>query len=386
MRAKFKLVKEKVDRKTRIGILLLLLFLSGAIMLTFKGHDAVTHAQEQKGSILTAEQIHLAFQGVGGRIVNILVQEEQAVKKGDILMLLDPTDTELEIAKLEATIAQLDAQIRQQEAGIRIGYQKVDTAEQKTYIDIQKQKLAVQAAVVSYEDAKRSYDRMKSLYEIGAVAKSNFDSASAAFELAKSSMGQQEQALNRMLEGATAGQKQLVIQGKEVRDVYLPEIDQSRQELANSALTTEQLQKQKEAYLVQLKALQVQKERLMLRAPEDGRIIKVIPKTGENVALNAPVLLLETDRFYYDLYVDEVRAATLQSGDKITGKVVALKQTLAGQVRFVTAAPGFASLRMSREKGQADLASFQVRIYVPRQKGLLPGMTIEVDTNEFLTR
>ena len=93
MRAKFKLVKEKVDRKTRIGILLLLLFLSGAIMLTFKGHDAVTHAQEQKGSILTAEQIHLAFQGVGGRIVNILVQEEQAVKKGDILMLLDPTDT-----------------------------------------------------------------------------------------------------------------------------------------------------------------------------------------------------------------------------------------------------------------------------------------------------
>ena len=40
--------------------------------------------------------------------------------------------------------------------------------------------------------------------------------------------------------------------------------------------------------------------------------------------------------------------------------------------------PDFASLRMVRERGQADLTLFRVRIDVPPAEGLLPGMTLEV--------
>jgi HlyD family secretion protein len=63
----------------------------------------------------------------------------------------------------------------------------------------------------------------------------------------------------------------------------------------------------------------------------------------------------------------------------------AAEATLANS-RLITQAPGFADLKMSREKGQADLSAFQIRIYTDPGQGAIPGMTIEVKDNEFNQR
>lgn len=104
------------------------------------------------------------------------------------------------------------------------------------------------------------------------------------------------------------------------------------------------------------------------------------------VSANAPVILLESKRYYYDLYLDEYQASRLKPGDEINGSVVVNNKAVNGIIRFITAAPGFADLKMSREKGQADIAAFQVRIYVNPAEHLLPGMTIEVNKDAFLKR
>ena len=44
----------------------------------------------------------------------------------------------------------------------------------------------------------------------------------------------------------------------------------------------------------------------------------------------------------------------------------------------MTKAPGFADLKMTREKGQADLSAFQIRIFTEQVDGVIPGMTIGV--------
>ena len=49
-----------------------------------------------------------------------------------------------------------------------------------------------------------------------------------------------------------------------------------------------------------------------------------------------------------------------------------------GTIRLLTQAPGFADLKMTREKGQSDLTAFQVRIYTEPVEGVIPGMTIGV--------
>ena len=57
-----------------------------------------------------------------------------------------------------------------------------------------------------------------------------------------------------------------------------------------------------------------------------------------------------------------------------------------GTVRLAARASGFADFKMSREKSSADLTAFQIRTYIDRVLGVIPGMTIEVDRHEFAGR
>ena len=92
----------------------------------------------------------------------------------------------------------------------------------------------------------------------------------------------------------------------------------------------------------------------------------------------APVVLIETDRRYFDIYVDETQAGVYRPGTQVKADVPPLGKSVTGTVRFTLAAPSFADLRNTRERGQADLTSFQVRIYVAADEELLTGMTLEV--------
>ncbi len=199
-----------------------------------------------------------------------------------------------------------------------------------------------------------------------------------ALSVAEANVTQQQQLLDKLLSGAQ--------DTGNTDSINLPTIAQQREAAGNMSNDIDALMQQKQALVVQLKQLEVQKERLTLRAPEDGRIIKVLAKEGEMVAAGTPVVLLESNRSYYDIYISEKQAQGLAEGDTITGRTVAGDKPVAGTIRLLTKAPGFADLKQSREKGQADLTAFQVRIDVDPQEGVMPGMTIGVNEREFTKR
>jgi len=143
------------------------------------------------------------------------------------------------------------------------------------------------------------------------------------------------------------------------------------------------LEAQRDALLVQKKELEVARERLVLRAPEDGKVLKILAKEGEMVSSSRPVVLLESSRSYYDIYVSEEQVQGIKEGARITGKTIAGSRSVTGTVRLVTKAAGFADLKMTREKSQADLSAFQIRIYIDPTDGVIPGMTIGVSDREF---
>lgn len=373
-------------KSLRMGIVFLVLLFVGGMLLVFKGHDAVALAVEKKEGILTAEQVKIAFENIGGRLVKENVQESQEVKKGDILMVLDSVDIDLAIERLQSQINQMDAKISQMNGSIRIGYEKTSTSEKQTYRQIEQQKLALDAAKATYDNQQLTYNRKKALAATGAVSESELDSAQMALDVAVANVGQQQRVLEKMLAGTSNAAKDQVLASGNADNIYLPNIDQQRQDLENNQFNVQDLMQQKENLLVQLKELQVKKERLTLRAPEDGKILKIIAKQGEMVAANTPVILLESKRYYFDIYLDEQQATHLRPGNEVAGNAIASQKVVKGIIRFVTAAPGFADLKMSREKGQADLAAFQVRIYVVTEENLLPGMTIEVNKDAFLKR
>lgn len=137
------------------------------------------------------------------------------------------------------------------------------------------------------------------------------------------------------------------------------------------------LKSQLKQTVAQLNQEEVNYRRLTLIAPCDGKILKILYQQGELVSPNSSGLTLETDRKYFDIYVSEDQVLKYKKGKKVKVHCVATDSELTGTVRFATAAPSFADLRMTRERGLGDLTSFQVRIYVDSPE-VLTGMTMEV--------
>lgn len=90
---------------------------------------------------------------VSGEIISLPVKEGQVVKRGDLLVKINP---DLYTSSLNRTIAGL--------SGSKAGLTQADA---------------------QYKEAKSSYDRNKSLFEKGIISKSDWDKAVASFDVAK---------------------------------------------------------------------------------------------------------------------------------------------------------------------------------------------------------
>jgi len=91
-----------------------------------------------------------------------------------------------------------------------------------------------------------------------------------------------------------------------------------------------------------------------------------------------------TEGFYVDLYIPESQINQIQADQKVNVRFPYLENLLVkeGVVTSIAPSPQFANLRMTREKGQADLSMFLIRISIPTSTDLLPGMTAEVQLDE----
>lgn len=355
-------------------IFFLAVILIGAFLLLYKGNDAVAQALIKKEGIVTAEQVKVAFDSVNGRMIRENVKEAQEVKKGDILMELDSTDVDLSIEKTIAQIAQLDAQIRSMAGTIDIGFSQTDTSDTEKRRAIDQQRAAIDSANASLKNAQLDYGRKAALLSQGAIAKAELDNAEMALNTARANVVQAQQGLNQLLGGA--------VDTGDTDALTLPSIEETRRTVANKQNDLDSLVAQKQQLETTLKELYVKKDRLTLRAPEDGKILQIIAKQGEMITANTPVILMESKRYYYDIYVSEKQAARMQEGKSLAGHTIADGTKVLGTIRLITQAPGFADLKKTREKGQSDLTAFQIRIYTDPDQGIIPGMTIEVSDDE----
>lgn len=322
-------------------ILIIVALISGGILMTMEGKDAVTMAATNKNSLLTADTINTSFQGVGGKVTAIQITEEQQVKQGDILMTLDSTDFDFQIAKLKSDIEQQNVKIEQ--AKVQGNHTE----------EVERQVLAVEAAQQTLNLAQTNYNRVKELFDAGAETKVNLDTVSHQLATAKNTLSQQQATLKKI-----------------------------RTDIENNSYNVELQARLKESMTVQLQSLEVQRDRMVLKAPADGKVTRIVPKLGENIAPGAPAVAIETNQLYYNIYVDETQISKYKVNGSVSGHIIALKKDITGKVRHITSAPQYASMRMSRDKGQADISSFLVRIDVPCTPELLPGMTVEVGTGE----
>ena len=360
-------------------IFLFLLFFGSFLIFLGSRNDAVTVAKSIKSGVLTADEINVAFQNVGGKVIKRFVEESQMVKKGDPLMQLEDVDTKLAIDRLQALVDSQRAAVNQEQAAIEITENETNLSELSTWRKIEEVKASLEAAKSARNLASTEFDRQTQLRKTGGNSQSQLDNARNAFVVAKMQVIQIESQLSTLMIGATPEQVSQFEKTQNATGMSLQSIIIARQKLENRQNQLAQLKAQLAQGEADLKQLQINYQRLTLKAPEDGKVLKLMFEDGELAPTGAPAVLLETDRKYIDIYVNEKMVNDYQPDTTVTANVIALDKEVKGKVRFATAAPSFADLRMTRERGQADLTSYQVRIYIESIPKLLTGMTLEVE-------
>lgn len=114
-----------------LGLLVAAACIAGAIGLgTYVAHKESAYPATDSGEI-DAELVHVAST-VGGRLIELRVHVNQAVKKGDILYRLDPRPYELAVHQAEANFALASAEVENQQRLVAIKTTNAEIAKNQT--------------------------------------------------------------------------------------------------------------------------------------------------------------------------------------------------------------------------------------------------------------
>lgn len=182
---------------------------------------------------------------VSGQVIEVPVEPNSHVKKGDVLFRIDPTPFENEIKSLEATIPSLEAKIISAQSYNRELSSELSSAEDQ--IGVVNAKLNL---------ARKRYQQTKTLAESGAGTKFDFEQAEADLKDLEAQLGvtqaSKSQIKERMSAKAASGE--------------LSEVAQARANLAQAKSQIEQAK--------------WRLKQTVYRAPADGRVINLQLRVG----------------------------------------------------------------------------------------------------------
>jgi multidrug resistance efflux pump len=292
---------------------------------------------------------------VAGRIVELHVVDNKYVRKGDLLLVIDPTNYRIAVSQSEAAVQQAQANVENIDAQMNV---------QQAQINASQAQLRLGRAALVF--AQQQADRYQKL------AKDGWGTVQNAQQFT-SQLHQQE---------ASA---------------------QSAQENLNQALRqVETLKAQRlsaEAGLAQAKTqldqAEVNLERTRILAPVDGYVTNLLAQLGDyvNVGLST-ISLVDADSFWVDGYFEETTLAPIRVGDSAQIKLMGHSQIVRGHVDSIARAINVANAQPNSQ-GVATVnpiftwvrlaQRIPVRIHideVPANVVLSAGMTATVEIHD----
>jgi membrane fusion protein (multidrug efflux system) len=101
---------------------------------------------------------------VPGTVVSVLTDDTQLVRAGDVLIKLDPTDAEIDLARAESALAQTVRQVRQQQATARqydalIATRRIELARARA--DLEKREPLIAAEAIAPEEVRHAREAVE---------------------------------------------------------------------------------------------------------------------------------------------------------------------------------------------------------------------------------
>jgi HlyD family secretion protein len=254
-----------------------------------------------------------------------------ALKAGETVAQIDPSDCDLRRAEAEAALASAQAQFDLMTAGSRDE-------------DIQRAKAQVREAEAAARAAEADRKRIEEVFAKGSATAKQMDDARAAAERLAAALEAAQQQLARVTRG-------------------------SRQEEIRMARAQVDLARARLAMAVKSQA------DCTVKAPVSGTVTSRIREEGEVVAVGAPLVAVsKLDEVWLTLFVPEPRLAGVRVGSRAWVAVDGANERIEGKVTFVSPEAEFTPRNVQTRDERAKLV-FRVRVTVPNPNGVLkPGM------------
>jgi len=308
--------------------------------------------------IVTTNDVVVSPQ-VAGQIRQLLVGEGDAVKKDQLLAVMNPEELQADTAYYSHNVAGLSSQVRESEAALR--FQERQTADQinqaeSTLASIDAQ---VSAAGSELEQARVTFTRTQDLARAGVASAQDLDLARAAVNAAQGKLDalkKQAEAQRAAIQLARSNAEQITVRRSQVR---------SNEHLEAAAAA------QRTKADVRLRYAE-------LHAPIDGIVDVRAVRVGEVINPGQPVLtLINPDDLWVRADVEESYIDRVRIGDKLTVRLPSGVER-EGTVFYRGADASFATQRdVSRTK--RDIKTFEIRLRVDNaDRRLAVGMTAYV--------
>jgi adhesin transport system membrane fusion protein len=320
------------------------------------------YAASATARLQARDEVHPVDTLVSGRVVTVNLPLGGRVHSGDVLMSLDATDVSLQLDEARVTERGLNAQITALEAEITAREQALTMTQSLGRATLSEAQAALRETQAGASLASREVVRADLMRQAGVVAEAEADRAKSAMLQAKAQVSARDS-------------RRTVLSGETRRDIAdrRAQNESLRRVLAG-------LDGQRDAVGLQIKRLEVDHARHIVRAPIDGVLGQVrVPQVGSVVAAGQTVAVV-TPETEIDLVADFFAADAIgrvRPGQRARMRVTAFPWTQYGVLEATVTAVS-SEVMDGRIRVKLALGD-QAGSVIPRHHGMIGEVEIELD-------
>lgn len=357
-------VKTTKKRNPVFLIILAVLIVGGA----WFGISKYTYAQhhETTDDAQVSADISPVIPRVAGYVKDVRVRDNQFVKKGDTLVILDDRDYVIKVEEAEAALATAQSNLASAKATTNAARANIATSAASVgTVDAQ-----IEAAKVNVWRTAQDYERYANLIKDHSITQQQYEQALAAKQTAE---------------------KQLQILQEQKRQAS----QQTNAVAAQSGATSQQIGvasatiKQRQ---VEVDAAKLNLSYTVITAPEDGMVSKITIQPGQFVqAGQALFAIVHSDKVWAVANFKETQLDKMKVGQKVVVKADAFKKhEFEATVASFSPATGSTFALLPPDNASGNFVKTVQRLPVrleftnasdPLLKQLRPGMNVEVDVH-----
>lgn len=309
-------------------------------------------------------QVYAISSRISGHVIDVKVDDEQEVKAGDVLVVLDPKDYEVAVAKARADLADAVANYQSNRSDVpitSINTKSTLTTANSARLDASagvsgserqlgasRARLAtaqanVRVAQANFTKAQQDVERYKQLVSKDEISKQQYDQAVAAQDAARATLDAQNALVNEATQNIAVSEKNV--------EQARARVEQADAQI-QSALTGPQQVKVTEAK-AQSASAKVDEQRALLDqaelnlqyttivAPIDGVVGKKNIAIGQNIAAGQEMMaIVPLDNLWITANFKETQLQKMRVGQTVKIKADAYDREYTGKIQRLAGASG----------------------------------------------